>query len=173
MDTPLNLQDAILNLQRYLRAISFVDPRIPRVPVDGLFDSDTRLAVEIYQTTRGLPVTGIVDKNTWDSLFAEYGRVTAAQYRPSTPNFFPAGPPDYEAALGDEDAFIFLLQIMLRELSSVYDGISDVEISGVFDSPTENAVKIFQRASLLPDTGRVDLTTWNRLTEDFFNYSAF
>ena len=69
MDTPLNLQDAILNLQRYLRAISFIDPRITRVPVDGLFDTDTQRAVEEYQSTRGLPVTGVVDKSTCICFF--------------------------------------------------------------------------------------------------------
>ena len=92
MDKPLNLQDAILNLQRYLRALSFVDSRLPRVPLDGLFDSETRRAVEIYQRTRDLPETGIVDKTTWDTLFNEYLALEKASQRSPTPNFFPEYP---------------------------------------------------------------------------------
>ena len=89
MQQPLNLQDAILNLQRYLRTISFVDSRITRVPIDGLFDSDTQKAVSEYQRTRGLAETGIVDKNTWDRIFDEYKMITDAKDRTPTVNFFP------------------------------------------------------------------------------------
>lgn len=173
MDQPLNLQDAILNLQRYLRTISFIDSRITRPPLDGLFDTDTQKAVSDYQRTRGLPDTGIVDKATWDALFEEYLRITEAQDRSPTPNFFPQNPEKYEAALGEEHAFIFMIQLILRELSAIYDGFPNIELSGVFDAPTEEAIKIFQRASGLTDDGRVDLITWNRLTRDFFNYAAF
>ena len=173
MDQPLNLQDAILNLQRYLRAISFLDSRVTRPPVDGLFDTETQKAVSDYQRTRGLPDTGIVDKTTWDAIFNEYLRVTEAQERSYTPNFFPSNPESYEAALGEEHAFIIMIQLILRELSTIYDSFPEVDISGVFDAPTEEAVKIFQRASGFEDNGRVDLTTWNRMTRDFFNYAAF
>ena len=45
MQQPLNLQDAIFNLQKYLRAISYADPRITRPPLDGIFDSATEESV--------------------------------------------------------------------------------------------------------------------------------
>lgn len=170
MDTPLNLQDAILNLQRYLRAISFIDERITRVPVDGLFDSDTQKAVSEYQRTRGLAETGIVDKTTWDTLFAEYRAITEARDRTPTVNFFPTVPEDYEAVLGEEHSFIAMVQLVLRELSVVYDGFPDIEISGVFDTATEEAVKQFQEISGLSPTGRIDLLTWNRMGRDLVNY---
>lgn len=173
MDTPLNLQDAILNLQRYLRFLSFIDSRLPRVPVDGLFDSETRRAVEIYQRTRGLPETGIVDKATWDAIFDEFRLAREASERPPTPNFFPEYPENYEAASGEESPFVIMIQLLLRELKIIYDGLPEIEINGIFDSPTEEAIKIFQTASGLDATGRVDLPTWNRLTRDFFNYAAF
>ena len=170
MDTPLNLQDAILNLQRYLRAISFIDSRITRVPVDGLFDSDTQRAVSEYQQTRGIPETGIVDKNTWDRIFDEYQTITQNQDRTPAVNFFPTVPEKYEAALGEESTFISLVQLLLRELSVIYDDFPEIAITGVFDAPTEEAVKIFQLASGLEPTGRIDLLTWNRMGRDFKNY---
>ena len=173
MDTPLNLQDAIFNLQTYLRSLSFYDGRITRVPVDGIFDSDTERAVADFQRTRGFEPTGIVDKATWDAIYKEYKELSELTDRASSPNFFPAQPPDYEARFGEEHAFISLVQLLLRELSSVYDGFDDVQITGKFDAATEEAIKIFQQASMLPVTGRVDLRTWNRLSRDFINNSPF
>lgn len=170
MDTPLNLQDAILNLQRYLRTISFVDSRITRVPLDGLFDSDTQKAVSEYQRTRGLTETGLVDKNTWDSIYDEYRIITQERDRTPTVNFFPVAPENYEAVLGEESTFITLVQFILRELSVIYDDFPEIEINGIFDKPTEEAVKIFQLASNLEPTGRIDLLTWNRMGRDFANY---
>lgn len=171
MDTPLNLQEAIINLQTYLRALSFVDSRIERTPIDGVFDRATESAVSSFQRTRGLGDTGIVDKETWDAIYLEYLDLTERTDRTPTVSFFPLNPPDYEATLGDEHAFISLVQFLLRELSVIYDAFSEIEINGVFDTNTENAIKEFQRISLLPVTGRVDLRTYNRLSRDFSNYA--
>lgn len=170
MDQPLNLQEAILNLQKYLRAVSFIDDRITRVPIDGLFDSQTQLAVREYQRTRGLEENGIVDKLTWDTLFAEYLLIKRSE-RAKPIDVFPKDPENYEAALGDQHIFITLVQIILRELSTIYDGFDDIELTGVFDTPTEDAVKIFQAATRLAPSGRIDKLTWNRMVEDFANYS--
>lgn len=172
MNQPLNLHDAILNLQKYLRAISFVDSRITRVPLDGIFDTETQQAVREYQSTRELVETGIVDKLTWDTLFDEYMLITEAQERTQSINFFPSAPTDYEATVGDESIFISVAQMLLRELSVIYDGFPNIEINGIFDDATEEAVKTFQEASLLSPTGRIDNVTWNRLSSDFNNYSA-
>jgi len=173
MDTPLNLQDAIFNLQTYLRALSFADNRITRVPVDGIFDSDTERAVADFQRTRGLEDTGIVDKTTWDAIYKEFKELTEKTDRSPTVNFFPQYPPSYEARLGEEHAFISLVQLLLRELSVIYDGFEDIQITGKFDTATEDATKIFQQAAQLPVTGRIDLRTWNALSRDFINNSSF
>ena len=173
MDQPLNLQEAIFNLQRYLRAISFFDSRITRPPVDGLFDRDTQRSVSDFQRIYGLDDTGIVDKQTWDAIFDEYMRLSEASDRSPTPNFFPSEPYNYEAKLGEEHAFVALIQIILIELSVIYDSFPDIKVTGTFDQATEDAIKIFQQASMLDVTGKVDLRTWNRLTRDFFNYAAF
>ena len=173
MDTPLNLQDAILNLQTYLRTISFYDERIERVPIDGIFDSDTEKAVTSFQRTRGLSPTGIVDKGTWDAIYSEFKRITENSDKEQKYNFFPSNPENYEATVGEESAFISLVQLLLRELSVVYDTFENIEITGIFDKSTEKAIKEFQRASGLDATGRINLATWNRLARDFSNYAPF
>ena len=173
MTEPLNLQDAIFNLQTYLRALSFADPRIERVPIDGIFDSDTESAVASFQRTRGLAETGIVDKTTWDAIYREYKEINEKTDRSGALNFFPTNPEGYEAGLGEEHAFVYLVQLLLSELSVVFGEFEGLALNGIYDSATEEAVKRFQRASMLPATGKVDLRTWNRLSRDFSNNVGF
>ena len=171
MDRPLNLQEAIINLQTYLRAISFADERIERLAIDGIFDSETEKAVKSFQRTRGFSETGIVDKETWDAIYTEYKLISELTDRSQSVNFFPETPTNYEASLGDEHIFISIVQIILRELSIIYDSFPEITVSGIFDENTQKAVSEFQRISGLPQTGRIDLRTWNRMTRDFSNYS--
>ena len=169
MERPLNLQDAIFNLQKYLRAISFADKRVSRPPLDGIFDSATEDAVRSFQSSRGLNANGIVDRMTWDAIYDEYKALALAEELP----FFPSAPSDYAARLGEESSFISIIQILLQELSSVYDAFENVEITGIFDSATEQAIKELQRASGLEITGELDKNTYRRWLYDLSSHSAF
>ena len=171
MNQPLNYEDAVRNLQRYLRTISFYDDRITRVPTDGIYDSDTRKAVSEFQSTRGLRPTGIVDRKTFDMIFKEFSQIIEANDRSNNTNLFPNNPQNYEASLGEESSFVAIIQLILRELSIIYDNIPELEISGVYNKETEAAVKEFQKLSGLSPTGKVNLQTWNRLVRDFSNYA--
>lgn len=169
MDQPLNLQDAILNLQKYLRAISFADPRISRPPLDGIFDSATEESVRSFQSSRNLNANGLVDKATWDAIYEEYKALAISEELP----FFPSYPIDYTAKLGEKSSFVSIVQILLQELSSVYDIFEDVTITGIFDLETERAIKELQRASGLNVTGELDRNTYRRLLYDLSSHSAF
>mgnify|MGYP003298396464 CR=1 FL=1 len=173
MTNPLNLNQAIRNLQLYLRTISFFDERIERVPIDGIFDSVTASAVASFQRTRGLPETAIVDRATWDAIFEEYLALQRAEVREPSPSFFPLTPYGYEAQIGETSAFVAIAQIMLRELRVIFDEIPDLVIDGIFGETTAEAVRAFQRASLLDVTGRIDLETYNRLVRAFHSVSAY
>ena len=170
MQRPLNYEDAVRNLQRYLRTISFYDPSIPRVPIDGIYDTATEHAVIAFQASRGLAPTGKVDKTTWDRIFGEFSQIVEATDRSNNINLFPSVPENYEASLGETSSFVAIIQLLLRELSIIYD-FPSTEISGVYDKATEDAIKEFQRLSGLTTTGKVDLITWNRLIRDFSNYA--
>ena len=171
MNQPLNYEDAVRNLQRYLRTISFYDNRITRVPTDGIYDSDTRKAVSEFQSTRGLRPTGIVDRKTFDMIFKEFSQIIEANDRSNNTNLFPNNPQNYEASLGEESSFVAIIQLILRELSIIYDNIPELEIGGVYNEETEAAVREFQKLSGLSPTGKVNLQTWNRLVRDFSNYA--
>lgn len=169
MEQPLNLQDAIFNLQKYLRAISFADTRVSRPPLDGIFDSATEDSVRSFQASRGLNANGLVDRATWDAIYEEYKALALAEELP----FFPTTPTNYAARLGEESSFISIIQILLQELSSIYDAFESVQITGVFDKETEAAIKELQLASGLPATGELDRNTYRRLLYDLSSHSAF
>ena len=55
------------------------------------------------------------------------------------------------------------LQRYLRHLSYFNEEIGEVPIDGIFDSDTEAALRAFQRIEGLPQTGRADRETFDRL----------
>jgi murein L,D-transpeptidase YcbB/YkuD len=55
-----------------LNSISAMHPEIKPVEAGGMFDSDTRAAVIAFQSLYGLPVTGVVDEETWNRLSEVY-----------------------------------------------------------------------------------------------------
>lgn len=172
MAEPITKSTAVRNLQRYLRRLSFEENDILAVPIDGIFASRTEEAVSEFQRMRKLPVTGRVDKVTWDLLFAEYERLRKEIDRRKFPEFFPQTPPRYQTTAGEKSAFIRLLQWMLHELGVAYDTLSPPELTGRMDDATSRSVSEFQRIHGLPQTGQVNRNTWNRLSEEYNQYAT-
>ncbi len=170
MDQPITNRDAIRNLQRYLRRVSYEDNRIIPVPIDGVFDDRTEEALLAFQGKMNLPKTGRADEETWNLLFSEYDRLKKEQDLRVPIDFFPPSPENYESVPGERGAFITLLQFMLGELTLVYDAYSPPPLTGVFDEDTEEALLRFQAIHGLPPTGRLNRNTWNRLSEEYRNY---
>ena len=60
-------------------------------------------------------------------------------------------------------AAVRALQRYLRTLSYFHNAGGRVPIDGIFDTATEDAVRVFQEKSGLPVTGRVDQATFEAL----------
>ena len=165
MTTPYETQ-AIFNLQRYLRQLSRFDPDIPSVNEDGIFGEETRASLSAFQQKYGLPVTGTADAETWAMLFNEYLASVEARTRPDPVYLFPRYPVDFSVGLGDENVYVAVIQLLLREAITLYGLDAELlPLNGVFDARTEQAVRDFQSVQRLPDDGRVDRITWNRLAK--------
>ena len=65
----------VRELQSYLRTIQRYRSGSTLVPLDGLYGSRTAAAVREFQQEEGLPVTGVVDRATWDALYAACARM--------------------------------------------------------------------------------------------------
>ena len=171
MATQLNREQAVTNLQRYLRRLSFETSDRTRPPVDGIFDTATRDSLKQFQRSMGLPATGVADKQTWDALFEEYQRVTRDERELEALYLFPENPSDYAVTLGDTLTLVRIIQLLLLELRAAYDVFEDITESGTYDAKTQNAIAKFQLINGIPPTGNVDLRTWNRLVREYSNLS--
>ena len=162
-----NEAQAILNLQRYLRQLSYHHPEITPPPIDGIFERDTEKALREFQAMRGLPVTGRADRRTWDELYAMYRASIAENEPPRTVAILPFVAGEIFLSEGDTGFTINVLQYMLRELGESLVELEDVEITGIFDAPTARAVRLFRQQNGLPEGESVDLVTWNTLVDRF------
>lgn len=79
--TPLRLGsegEAVVLLQRYIGRISETLGEIPNVPATGYFGEITDGAVRTFQELYGLPVTGVVNIETWDAIVGVFEDISAS-----------------------------------------------------------------------------------------------
>ena len=67
--------DLVIILQIMLGALKLYYDDFGAVCAGGVFDDETERAVRSYQTVTKLPVTGCVDRETWNHLAEEYNAV--------------------------------------------------------------------------------------------------
>lgn len=158
-------------LQYYLSYIAAFNPTIEPIAIDGIFGPATRNAVEAFQQTYGLPVTGIVDEYTWYELFNVYRGLIA-----SIPIAYSEGVvvpyPGTTLRVGTENAYVQVLQEYLNYIGQTYTQIPAVPVTGYFGALTYNAVEAFQRLFGLEPTGVVEFSTWDAITniyEDLYS----
>lgn len=162
-----NEREAVRNLQRYLRHLSYFNEEIIEAPIDGIFDSDTEEALRAFQEKEGLPPTGRADLETWERLFRVYSDSVASKQEPNRIAHFPQIPENYTVEVGEVQFLVSIIQNALHELSGLYDGLDAVPQSGVYDEATAEAMQRFQEINGLPPTGAVDRTTWNALADAY------
>ena len=162
-----NEREAVRNLQRYLRTLSYFDERIPDVPIDGIYDSATEEGVRAFQSIYSLPVTGRVDAATWERLYERYLEERALRDAPARISHFPRLPENYTVELGEQQFLVQIIQHALAELDVVYNWGFELPLTGIYDETTAAAVRAFQEKNRLLPTGGVDRATWNALANAY------
>ena len=165
-------KDAVFNLQRYLRQLSYSHSNIPSPPTDGIFGEVTQSSLEAFQREYGLPVSGVADRATFERLYEEYLASLELYSPPLSLGLFPRTPDGYYVSVGDEFFLVSVIQLLLNELSIIYDSFIPLVINGIFDDATQANVSDFQVKNQLRADGRVDKATWNRLVEAYEQYAA-
>ena len=64
--------DIVFVIQIILNSLGIRYDEIGALPITGEFDSQTETAVRSFQSRNGIPVTGTVDKQTWNLLADAY-----------------------------------------------------------------------------------------------------
>lgn len=159
------IEQPIRSLQTMLRVLSRRDPAIPSVVPDGIYGQDTVRAVTAFQQLYRIPVTGIADQQTWDTVVREYD-LAIVEIDKAQPIEILLEPGQILRA-GDSDPYVYLLQSMLTQLSDTHDTVLSPTHSGSMDPETVEALRSFQILSNLPDNGEADRNTWRHLVHQF------
>lgn len=159
------VEQPVRSLQTMLRVLAEDDRKLPTVIPDGIYGPSTTQAVSAFQRSRGLPITGIADQQTWDIIVRDYepAQIRVEKAQPIEILLDPG----QVFRLGDSSPYIYLLQSMLTQLSHDHTMIHPPGHSGILDDITASSILEFQRLSNLPPTGEMDKITWKHLVHQF------
>ncbi len=161
-DITTDINDHVRELQQYLRVIRRERDGETDVPIDGRFGPVTTAAVRQFQQESGLPVTGIVDRVTWEAIFAAAQEIIYLRALPVPIQGLRMGQPPLR--IGDKSDSVLFLQVMLGALAARFANLPAGELSGVYSDATAAAVRLLQQQAGLATTGIVDKPTWDAIT---------
>lgn len=161
-ETP-NASQPIRSLQHMLNQLAIHDDSLTRLAVDGIFGERTLEAVMIFQRESQLPVTGVVNLQTWDAIRAAYFQVELLYGMPPPLNVLPSG--TYSAAQGVECEPLLIAQAMFSSLAKVTTNFSPCAYNSCNDGETYNNLREVQRLAGLPITGNLDRVTWSYMVQ--------
>ena len=161
-----NEPETIRVLQEMLRMISNAHGNLPLIAVDGKYGDGMEEAMRQYQAQKNLPVTGRVDKATWNAVAEDYERIMQSLSPPMGIMPFPnlCG---FRIICGERSNLVLILQIMLDALCYVYDEFGKIPLTGIFDTRTTNAIHCFQRRNFIDESDCVDKSTWDALARQY------
>lgn len=136
--------------QEALVAAGFLDS------ADGSYGPATTKAVTAYQRDRGLPVSGVIDEETYGALTQEGG--APAEAASSVKESDDSGKHEGTVRLGDRGDTVVHLQNLLS-----LHGFAPDTVDGVFGSDTEEKLKEFQNYHGLKADGVAGSKVWAKL----------
>lgn len=160
----------VVVIQTELNRISQNYPAIPKVSaVDGIFGTATENSVTAFQEIFNLTPDGVVGPATWYALVRLYTAVTSlSELRSQGQRFYTiAWNKGRPLVPGDRGIQVEHLQYMLRVLAAYISQIPSVAVDGIYGSASRSAVLAAQGYFGLPQTGTVDLTTWDEIYDQF------
>lgn len=163
----------VANLQYFIDYMSAFYDTVPPLIIDGIYGPSTEDAVRSVQRTFGLPITGTVDLNTWETLYRTYlGFVSTIPLKYVEGNVIPY--PGIPLRLGSSSDAVRVLQEYLNYIATIFTELPTIPVTGYFGSQTQDAVLAFQRRFGIEPTGTVAAATWFAITtlySDLYNGS--
>ncbi len=162
------LAQPVRGLQYMLRQLARRYPILPELAVDGIFGEQTLEAVMLFQREFHRPVTGVVDRLTWNAIRELWLDAEAEQAPPRPLRAFPGERGRVD--LGDNPDFLGVPQAMFQMLGRQFFGITPHPVNGVHSPASADNVRWLQRAAGQAETGVLDQRAWNMLSR---LYEAF
>lgn len=75
---PGTYSNEMKTVQYYLAVIGYFISGLPEVEIDGYYGPETEEAIRQFQNYYGLPVTGRVDRETWNRILRVYSEINAS-----------------------------------------------------------------------------------------------
>lgn len=135
---------------------------LPQLAVDGIFGERTLEAVMLFQRELHQPVTGVVDRGTWESIREHWLKLEERLQEPRALRGFPGE--GSQVAPGESAEYLILSQIMFQLLGRYLNGITVASTNGTHDAPSADNVRWLQRAGGVPETGIMDGKAWDLLS---------
>ena len=155
------ISQPIRSLQTMLRVIAENTQGLESLIPDGIYGPETVRVVSAFQRGHGLPVTGVADQDTWETVVAVYERALVEQDEAEHLRIILD--PRQVIRRGERHPHLYLVQAILAVLSEAYGSIPRPDATGILDAATEDALFAFQQLSGLPTSGTLDKHTWKAL----------
>lgn len=153
-------------VQYYLNVIAYFNPNLNLLPLDGNYGWQTTNAVRAFQEEYGLPVTGVVNRETWNKIRSVYNNIL-----PSLPEGYEGGKatlyPGYALTVGSTGENVRNLQTYLQTIAEATGQIPYIAVDGIYGNATRDAVYTFQRINGLPIIGYVGPATWFAIASQY------
>lgn len=156
----------ITTLQYYLNMIAYFNPNLSLFTIDGVFGDETLNAVNNFQREYGLPVDGVVGRETWNKITEVYDNIINAlpsEYKTDMGKPYPG----YFLTNGEQGENVRTIQTYLSLISDNIKAIPPVTVDGIYGNETENAVRTFQELYGIPATGYVGPVTWLEIARQY------
>lgn len=149
-------------IQYYLAVIGYFDDNIPVINIDRIFGPATKDAVLAFQKQYSLTQDGQVGRETFYKMTQVYNNLRQNlinQNSGLSNEIFPGRFLNLQMTGDDVD----LLQQLLVSITKNDPSFPPVNLSGVYDKATENAVRAIQSRYNITPNGIVGPLTWNRI----------
>ena len=148
----------------YLDAIAFLDPDIPRLPTNSIYNNNTISMVKAFQSKYNLPVTGIFTYTDWNVLKNVYKKLLNT-YNGNYSEYINELYPDYFLTRGSRGDDVLRFQKFLYKICEYDHSIPGVRVNGIFDDLTEKSVLKLQKDYGFDLNGIVGPLLWRKVVE--------
>ena len=149
------------HIHYFLDAISFLDPDIPRLKTNSIYNNNTVTMVKAFQKKYNLPVTGVFTYKDWKVLKDVYDNILINLNDEFVNDLYP----DNFLSLGSSGDDVLRFQRYLLKICRYDHKIPGVRVNGKFDDLTDKSVRKLQRDYGFDVNGIVGPLLWRKVVE--------